>query len=142
MRRFFARLTIWLALVLSAVLTALIAIGYFMFALYLWLAVYLVPPVAALIAGVLVLFTAAVLALIASSMFGGLGRHERDSTRGAAETAAETAADIGSLFSDKFQGFASMNRGTSILTALAAGFAVGVSPKLRGLLWRILKKMT
>jgi len=140
MRRFFARLTIWLALVLSAVLTALIAIGYFMFALYLWLAVYLVPPVAALISGVLVLLTAVVLALIASSMFGGLGRNERG--RDASLGAAETAADIGSLFSDKFQGFASMNRGTSILTALAAGFAVGVSPKLRGLLWRIIKKMT
>lgn len=138
MRRFFARLTIWLALVLSAVLTALIAIGYFMFALYLWLAVYLVPPVAALISGVLVLLTAVVLALIASSMFGGLGRNERDSTLGA----AETAADIGSLFSDKLGGFASMNRGTSLLTALAAGFAVGVSPKLRGLLWRLIKKMT
>jgi len=111
-----------------------------MFALYLWLAVYLVPPVAALISGVLVLLTAVVLALIASSMFGGLGRNERG--RDASLGAAETAADIGSLFSDKFQGFASMNRGTSILTALAAGFAVGVSPKLRGLLWRILKKMT
>jgi hypothetical protein len=140
MRRFFARLTIWLALVLSAVLTALIAICYFMFALYLLLAMYLVPPVAAVISGVIVLFAAAVLALIASSMFGGLrlARHERDSTLGA----AEAAADLGSLFSDKFQGFASMNRGTSLLTALAAGFAVGVSPKLRSLLWRIIKKMT
>ena len=140
MRRFFARLTIWLALVLSAVLTALIAIGYFMFALYLWLAMYLVPPAAAVISGVIVLLTAVVLALIASSLFGGLGvaRRERDSTLGA----AETAADIGSLFSDKVQDFASMNRGTSLLTALAAGFAVGISPKLRGLLWRIIKKMT
>jgi hypothetical protein len=35
-----------------------------------------------------------------------------------------------------------MNRGTSMLTALVAGFAVGVSPKLRALLWRILKKLT
>jgi len=40
------------------------------------------------------------------------------------------------------QGFAQMNRGTSLLTALAAGFAVGLSPKLRGLLWRIIKKLT
>lgn len=138
MRRFFARLTIWLALVLSAVLTALIAIGYFMFALYLWLAVYLVPPVAALISGLIVLLTAVVLMLIASSMFGGLARHERDPTLGA----AETAATIGSLFSERFQGFGSMSRGTSLLTALAAGFAVGVSPKLRSVLLSILKKMT
>jgi hypothetical protein len=55
---------------------------------------------------------------------------------------AEAAAEIGSLFGDKVQGFANMNRGTSMLTALVAGFAVGVSPKLRALLWRILKKLT
>jgi hypothetical protein len=57
-------------------------------------------------------------------------------------SAAETAAELGSLFGDKVQGFAQMNKGTSLLTALAAGFAVGVSPKLRSLLWRIIKKMT
>jgi hypothetical protein len=138
MRRFFARLTIWIALVLSAVLTALFGIGYFMFALYLWLATYLVPPAAAAIAGVLVLMMAGVFALIASNMFGGLAQHGRDSTLGP----AEAAANIGSLFSEKLQGLGSMNRSTSLLTALIAGFAVGVSPKLRGLLWALLKKMT
>ena len=138
MRRFFARLTIWLALVLSAVLTALIAILYFMFALYLWLALYLVPPAAAVISGVIVLLTAGVFALIASTMFSGLAQRGRDSTLGA----ADAAADIGSLFSEKLQGFASMNRGTGLLTALIAGFAVGVSPRLRSLLWALLKKMT
>ena len=54
----------------------------------------------------------------------------------------EPAAHLGTLFGDKVQGFASMNKSTSLLTALAAGFAVGVSPKLRSLLWRIIKKMT
>jgi hypothetical protein len=139
MRRFFARLTIWIAFVLSAVLTALIAILYFMFALYLWLAVYLVPPAAALIAGVLVLFTAAVFALIASTMFGGLaGRDRNPKNLGA----AEAAADLGSLFSDQVKEFAQMTRGTSLLTALIAGFAVGFSPKLRALLWNLLKKLS
>ena len=139
MRRFFAKLTIWLALVLSAVLTALIAIGYFMFALYLWLAEYLVPPAAALIAGVLVLFTAALLAFIASTMFGGLSLRDRNPKN---LGAAETAADIGSLFSDHVKEFAQMNRGTSLITALIAGFAVGFSPRLRGLLLSLLKKLT
>jgi hypothetical protein len=138
MRRFFARLTIWIALVLSAVLTALIAILYFMFALYLWLAMYLVPPAAALISGVIVLFTAGVFALIASTMFGGLAQRGRDTTLGP----AEAAADIGRMFSEKLEGLGGMNRGTGLLTALIAGFAVGVSPKLRSLLWRLLKKMT
>jgi hypothetical protein len=141
MRRFFARLTIWIALVLGAIFTALIALGYFILALYLLLAEYLVPPVAAVLSGVLVLMAAMVMGLIASTMFGGLTRRDRDRDSPTLGV-AETAADIGSLFGGKVQDFASMNKGTSMLTALAAGFAIGVSPKLRSLLWRILKKMT
>ena len=57
-------------------------------------------------------------------------------------SAAETAAELGSLFGDKVQGFAQMNKRHFIADGLAAGFAVGVSPKLRSLLWRIIKKMT
>ena len=139
MRRFFAKLTIWLALVLSAVLTALIAVGYFMFALYLWLAEYLVPPAAALIAGVLVLFTAVVLGFISTTMFGGLGVKDRNPKH---LGAAETAADLGSIFGDQVKEFAQMSRGTSLVTALIAGFAVGFSPRLRTLLWSLLKKLT
>jgi hypothetical protein len=143
MRRFFARLTIWIALVLSAIFTALIALGYFILALYLWLAEYLVPPVAAILSGIIVLMAATVFALIASTMFGNLARRDRDRDRDSPTLGiAETAADIGSLFGDKVQDFASMNKGTSMLTALMAGFAIGISPKLRSLLWRILKKLT
>ena len=46
------------------------------------------------------------------------------------------------MFGDKVQGFAHENRGVSFISALIAGFAVGFSPKLRAILWRILKKMT
>ena len=138
MRRFFARLTIWIALVVAAIFTALIALGYFILALYLLLAEYLVPPAAAVLSGIIVLMAALVFGLIASTMFSGLARNGRDSTLGA----AQTAADIGSLFGDKVQGFAHENRGASFITALIAGFAVGFSPRLRAILWRILKKMT
>jgi hypothetical protein len=138
MRRFFARLTIWIALVVAAIFTALIALGYFILALYLLLAEYLVPPVAAVLSGIIVLMAAMVFGWIASTMFGGLARNGRDSTLGA----AQQAADIGSLFGEKVQDFTQMNRGTSFITALIAGFAVGFSPRLRAILWRILKKMT
>ena len=139
MRRFFARLTIWIALVVAAIFTALIALGYFILALYLLLAEYLVPPVAAVLSGIIVLMAALVFGLIASTMFNGLARNGRDSTMGA----AQSAADIGSLFGDKVQGFLGHeNRAASFITALIAGFAVGFSPKLRAILWRILKKMT
>lgn len=139
MRRYFARLAISIALIVVALVALMIAVGYFVFALYLWLAEYLVPPAAALVAGGVILVVAGVLALISSKMVRGPKRRDRDTS---AMSAAETAAELGSLFGDKMQGFAQMGRGTSILTALAAGFAVGVSPKLRGLLWRIIKKMT
>jgi Putative Actinobacterial Holin-X, holin superfamily III len=139
MRRFFSRLAISGALMVVALVALLIAVGYFVFALYLWLAEYLVPPAAAVVAGGIILLVAIVLALIAGRMFRGSKPRNRDT---AALGAAETAAELGSLFGDKMQSFASMNRTTSILTALAAGFAVGVSPKLRGLLWRLIKKMT
>ena len=51
MRRFFARLAISIALLLIALVAVMIAVGYFVFALYLWLAMYLVPPAAAVVGG-------------------------------------------------------------------------------------------
>jgi membrane protein implicated in regulation of membrane protease activity len=139
MRRFAARLAISIALLLIALVAIMIAVGYFIYALYLWLAMYLVPPAAAVVSGLIVLVLAAVLALIARMFMRGSKRRDRDY---ASMSAAETAAELGSLFGDKVQGFAQLNKSTSLLTALAAGFAVGVSPKLRSLLWRIIKKMT
>ena len=139
MRRFVARLAISIALILIALVATMIAVGYFVFALYLWLTNYLVPPAAAVVAGLVILVVAAVLALIARGAMRGSKRRDRDH---ATMTAAEAAAELGSLFGDKVQGFAQINRGTSLLTALVAGFAVGVSPKLRALLWRIIKKLT
>lgn len=139
MRRFFARLAISIALVLIAVVAALTAVGYFVFALYLWLTDYLVPPAAAVVSGLIVLGVAIVLALISGGM---MRRSKRRDPDHSTMSAADTATELGSLFGDKLQGFAQMNRGTSLLTALVAGFAVGLSPKLRALLWRILKKMT
>ena len=139
MRRFVARLAISIALLLIALVAIMIAVGYFVYALYLWMAVYLVPPAAAVVTGLIVLVLAALLALIARMFMRGSKRRDRDYS---SMTAAETAAELGSLFGDKVQGLASMNKSTSMLTALAAGFAVGVSPKLRSLLWRIIKKLT
>ena len=143
MRRFVARLAISIALILIALVAVMIAVGYFIFALYLWLSEYFVPPAAAVIAGLIVLVVAVILALISRmtmrSSRGPQGQRGRDFT---SLGATESAAELGTLLGDKLQGFANMGRGTSMLTALAAGFAIGLSPKLRGLLWRLLKKLT
>jgi hypothetical protein len=98
-----------------------------------------VPPAAAVVAGSITLVIAALLALIARLFLRGSKRRDRDY---ASMSAAETAAELGNLFGDKVQGLANMTKGPSLLTALAAGFAVGVSPRLRSLLWRIIKKLT
>lgn len=139
MRRLLARVATSIALMVIALVAVLVALGYFVFALYLWLAEYLVPPAAALVSGCIVLFLALLLVLIARAMLRGSKRRRRDL---AAMSAEETAAEIGGLLGDRVQGFANLHRGSSLLTALAAGFAVGVSPKLRGILWRLFKKLT
>ena len=138
MRRLATRLAISIALMLIALVAVMIALGYFLFALYLWLTNYFVPPAAAAVAGAIILVIAALLALIGRAALRGSKRRDRNY----ASVSAEAAAEIGSLFGEKVQGFAQMGKGTSLLTALAAGFAVGVSPKLRALLWRIIKKLT
>lgn len=138
MRRLIARIATSIALMVIALVAVLVALGYFVFALYLWLAEYLIPPAAALVSGAIVLFVALVMVMIAGALLRGSRRRRRDLPT---MNAAETAAEIGGLLGDKVQGFANL-RGSSLLTALAAGFAVGVSPKLRSILWRLLKKMT
>ena len=45
--RFFARIAIGIAMVLAALVAAFVAVGFFAFALYLFIAQFLIPPVAA-----------------------------------------------------------------------------------------------
>jgi hypothetical protein len=137
MRGLIARIATSIALMVIALVAVLVALGYFVFALYLWLAEYLVPPAAALVSGAIVLFVALLLVMIASAMLRGSRRRRRDLASSIPE---EAAAELGGLLGDKVQGFANLHRGSSLLTALAAGFAVGVSPRLRSLLWRLLKR--
>jgi hypothetical protein len=137
MRGLIARIAMSIALMVVALVAVLVALGYFVFALYLWLAEYLVPPAAALVSGAIVLLVALLLVTIARAMLRG-SRRRRDVSP---LTPEETAAQLGGLLGDKVQGFANLHRGSSLLTALAAGFAVGVSPKLRSILWRLFQKL-
>ena len=62
---------------LIALVAVMIAVGYFVFALYLWLAEYLVPPAAAVVAGLIILVLAALLALIGRGVVRGSKRRDR-----------------------------------------------------------------
>ena len=134
--RFFARVALSIAALLVMVLAAFIAVGFFAFALYLFLATYMAPPVAALMSGVLILMLAVILVLATRT---GSGRRGRRGNAAAEREARETAAEVGGELGRKIQGFADAHRNGSLIAALIAGFAVGVSPKLREFLQDILR---
>jgi hypothetical protein len=134
--RFFTRLAISLAMVLIALVASITAICYFAFALYLLLLPVVVPPAAALLTGVLILVTALVLIAIARSAMRPR-RHKRQSSP--SMEAAEDAAGLGTEIGRKVRGLADAHGSGGLLAALVAGFAVGVSPKLRAFLQAILK---
>jgi membrane protein implicated in regulation of membrane protease activity len=134
--RFFARLAISLAMVLLALVAAVTAIVYFAFALYLLLLPLVVPPAAALLTGVLILVAA--LVLIALARTATRPRRHRRAPSPSLE-AAEDAAGLGTELGRKIRGLADAHASGGLLAALVAGFAVGVSPKLRAFLQAILK---
>ena len=133
--RFLTRLAISLAVVLIAVIAAITAIVYFAFALYLLLLDFVVPPAAALLTGILVLV--AVLILAAATRAGMRPRRRREHIPSV--EAAEDAADLGGEIARKVRVLLDSHANGGLLAALVAGFAVGMSPKLRAFLQAILR---
>jgi hypothetical protein len=133
--RFLTRLAISLAVVLIALIAAITAIVYFAYALYLLLLDVVVPPAAAVLTGILVLLAVAILA--AATRAGMRPRRRRDP--GPTLEAAEDAADLGNEIARKIRGLMGAQASGGLLAALVAGFAVGMSPKLRAFLQAILK---
>ena len=133
--RFLFRLAISLAAVLIAVIAAVIAISYFAFALYLLLLYVVAPPAAALLAGVLILVTA--LLLIAVIRAATRPRRKREPIP--ALEALESAAELGGELGRKVRGLTEAHASGGLIAALVAGFAFGVSPKLRTFLQGLLK---
>lgn len=129
------RLAVSLAMVLIALVAAVTAIAYFAFALYLLLSALVVPPAAAALTGILVLVTALLLIAIARAATRPRRRREPSPT----VEACEDAAGLGTELGRKIRGLADAHASGGLLAALVAGFAVGVSPKLRAFLQAILK---
>jgi hypothetical protein len=134
--RFFARLAISLAVMLIALVAAIIAMTYFAYALYLLLLDWVVPPAAAVLTGVIVLLAVALLALVTR----GASRPRRMRAAGMPTLeACEDAAGLGTEMGRKIRGLAGAQASGGLMAALVAGFAVGVSPKLRAFLQALLK---
>jgi len=138
MSRFFARLSISIAALLVMLVAALIATGFFAFALFLYLEQYMLPPWAAVLTGVILLVLAAILAA-ATQLTSKRTRRPPEGLGPRGDT-RESAADFGSEIGRKLAGFANTHKKGSMLAALVAGFAVGVSPRLREFLLDVLRK--
>ena len=133
--RFLTRLAISLAVVLIAVIAAITAIVYFAYALYLLLLGYVVPPAAAVLTGILVLLIVVILAAVTRAAM----RPRRRRDLGWRLEGVEDAADLGGEMARKVRGLMEAHANGGLLAALVAGFAVGMSPKLRAFLQEILK---
>jgi hypothetical protein len=134
--RFLRRLAISLAMVLIGLIAAILALLYFAFALYLLLLQYVMAPAAALLTGVLILLLA--LALIGIMRLA-TRRRSRPREPSPSLEAAESAAGLGTEIGRKIRGLTEANASGGLIAALVAGFAVGMSPKLRAFLQAILK---
>jgi hypothetical protein len=133
--RFFARLAISLAVLLIALLAAVTALAYFAYALFLVLLYVVVPPAAAILTGLIVLLAAILLAVATRT----IGRARRKRETAPSLEALEDAAELGSEIGRKIRGLTEAHASGGLLAALVAGFAIGMSPKLRAFLKSILK---
>jgi uncharacterized membrane protein len=136
MSRFFARLALSIAALLVMMFAVPFAAGFFAYGLYLLLAGFMPPFVAAGLTGILILLFAS---LLAAAVLAGTWKKrpgESEQMRVARETMAELGSNLGSKVVDGLES----NKPATMIAALVAGFAVGVSPKLRGFLLNILKK--
>jgi hypothetical protein len=133
--RFFFRLAVSLAALLIAVIATVTAISYFAYALYLLLLYVVVPPAAAALAGVLIL----VIALLLIGVIRAATQPKRKREPMPAVEALESAAELGSELGRKVRGLTEAQASGGLMAALVAGFAFGVSPKLRSFLQSLLK---
>lgn len=134
--RFIAKIAIAFAMLLIGLVAGVIAIAFFAYAVYLALLNVLVGPAAAAITGVVVLAAALVLMGLIRAVFRPRRRRVVDIP---SLEECENAADIGSELGRRIRGLAGASTGGGLLAALAAGFAVGISPKLRAFLQSLLK---
>ena len=135
--RFIAKIAIAVAMLLIGLVAGVIAVAFFAYAVYLALLTVLVGPAAAAITGVVVLAAALLLMGGIRAVFRPKRRRRIADIPSLQE--CENAADIGSELGRKIRGLAGASTGGGLMAALLAGFAVGISPKLRAFLQSLLK---
>lgn len=131
--QFFARITVALTVFFIVLVAAAIAAGYFAQAIYLLIASVVTPPAAAALTGVSVIVIAVLLVSLVR-----LGAPRRRSRESRAE-AREDEPDLANDLARKLKTLGEAQSNGTLLATLIAGFAVGLSPKLRAFLESVLK---
>ena len=129
MDRYVYRLELLVVFGLLIALLVLAGLGFVAAAIYLSLAVDLGPTGAALVTGSICFGVAVVVALIAWLAVRALHKPQKAETK--ASDAIKLALTVGEALGGDLKTMAKTHRLELIGIALAAGFAVGVSPKLR-----------
>jgi hypothetical protein len=130
-----------IAVMAAGLLLALIGIGatgvFLCVALYAFLATLLPPTLAALAAAGAVLFLSILILVVTGSIVGSLKRQTRKDIRPSSNL---IGAEIGKMIGEDAQAFISKNPWRAAMFAVAGGFLVGLSPRLRDLLMNILRR--
>ncbi|NJO67511.1 MAG: hypothetical protein HC826_00565 [Rhodospirillales bacterium] len=150
----FARLVIAFGLAIVAGLLAVATFGLVGAAIFLALLPVISPAQAALATAAVALLLAVILLLMSRTIVsrprssstpaagatpGFRGRPAGALGGGFGGTKAGLAASIGEAFGSDAESLVRAHAGSAVVTALIAGFAIGVSPRLRRSLWRLLR---
>jgi hypothetical protein len=136
MRGLIARLaTVVVAFMLASV-ALLVALGFAMVGVYFVFAQFVSPPWAAFCSALLAIAFAGIVLLVALAF----ARRPRMLRRSrAASNPNYLAAMLGDVLGSRFRSLASENTRTTIFASFAAGFVVGLSPKLRAFLFDLIR---
>ena len=132
-----------IAIMAAALLVAAVGVGatavFLCLALYSVLLTMLSPPWAALTAAVAVFLLSLLVIFLGAALSGRLARRARHARAKRGGAAFAFSAELGRILGEDAQKFISGKPILALLVAVAGGFAVGASPKLRALLQALLK---
>ena len=142
MKRYVARLETLFVFGVPAMILVLTGLGFLVAAMYIGLAQDMAPAGAALTTGVICLAGAGLLTLIGWLVLRSLSpsdKRDEHPPQAVKPDAVKLAMAVGEVLGGDLQSLAKQHRYGLIGAALAAGFAVGVSPKLRRSLLNLLE---
>jgi hypothetical protein len=132
-----------IAIMAAALLVAAVGIGatvvFLCLALYSILLTLFSAPLAALAAAALVFFLSLLVIFLGAALANGLARRARRARAKRGGAAFAFGAELGRILGGDAAKFIAGKPLLTLLLALAGGFAIGVSPRLRALLQTLLK---